>query len=268
MEKLAFFFIDDVIWCLRDIAKERPASIFDHPFMKMLKKAHDEYGMTVQLNLFFRTDFYYGDIEFNLTQMPDAYKEEFQSARSWMRLAFHSKQESPNYPYVNASYELVKNNYDEVIDQVKRFAGEECISPAIVPHCLPISREGCMAFGDCGVKFLSPSSGDRYEFTGDDGTLQRDFIGRILYRRKPETALYHKITGDGSIAPAVCAYNHITTEQNAQILNKNKSIPDEKSNIKFKKLCSGPGPKLSENRRYRADSCQDKQRKLCRYRKP
>ena len=52
MDKKAFFFIDDVIWCFRDIAKNRPESIFDQPFLKLLKKAHDEYGTKVQLNLF------------------------------------------------------------------------------------------------------------------------------------------------------------------------------------------------------------------------
>ena len=55
--KQAYFFVDDVIWCLRDVAKERPASIFDNSYFKMLKKCHDEWGMTVQLNLFYRTDF-------------------------------------------------------------------------------------------------------------------------------------------------------------------------------------------------------------------
>ena len=43
MEKLAHFFIDDVIFVMRDLAKERPASLFDNAFMAMLKKAHDEF---------------------------------------------------------------------------------------------------------------------------------------------------------------------------------------------------------------------------------
>jgi len=35
MDKLAFFFIDDVIWTLRDITRQKPKSIFDNPFMKV-----------------------------------------------------------------------------------------------------------------------------------------------------------------------------------------------------------------------------------------
>ena len=56
--KKAYFYIDDVIWCLRDVTQKRPESLFDNPFFGMLKKAHDNYGMTVQLNLFYRTDFF------------------------------------------------------------------------------------------------------------------------------------------------------------------------------------------------------------------
>jgi hypothetical protein len=67
------FFIDDVIWFLRDIARQRPKSIFDHPFMGGLKKAHDEYGLKVQLNLFYRTDYFYGMDEFTLADFQDAY---------------------------------------------------------------------------------------------------------------------------------------------------------------------------------------------------
>ena len=35
--KKAYFYIDDVIWCLRDVAKDRPASIFENSYFKMLK---------------------------------------------------------------------------------------------------------------------------------------------------------------------------------------------------------------------------------------
>ena len=51
--KKAYFFIDDTIWVLRDITRERPASLFDNPFLKMLKANHDKYGMKVQLNIFY-----------------------------------------------------------------------------------------------------------------------------------------------------------------------------------------------------------------------
>ena len=47
--------------------------------MKILKELHEKYGLKVQLNLFYRTDFYYGNDEFTLAEMTDAYKKEIQS---------------------------------------------------------------------------------------------------------------------------------------------------------------------------------------------
>lgn len=163
MEKQAFFFIDDVIWVMRDLTRQRPASMFDNPFMKMLKKGHDDYGMTVQLNLFYRTDFFYGNDEFTLADMTDAYKSEFEANTNWLRLAFHAKQEFPDYPYVNAAYDDVKANYEAIVGEIKRFAGEDSVSPAICPHWLPISKAGCKALADCGVKFITPSAGETAE---------------------------------------------------------------------------------------------------------
>ena len=40
--KKAYFYIDDVIWSLRDLTQKRPKSLFDNPFFGMLKKAMDE----------------------------------------------------------------------------------------------------------------------------------------------------------------------------------------------------------------------------------
>ncbi len=66
MSKKTYFYIDDVIWLMRDLTRERPSSLFDNFFMKILKHAHERYGLKVQLNLFYRTDFYYGNDEFTL----------------------------------------------------------------------------------------------------------------------------------------------------------------------------------------------------------
>ena len=75
--RYASFFIDDAIWFLRDIARMRPKSIFDHPFLKPLKEYHDRYGLKLQINLFYRTDFFYGMDECSLREVPDTYKAEW-----------------------------------------------------------------------------------------------------------------------------------------------------------------------------------------------
>lgn len=240
MEKLAYFFIDDVIWCFRDVARQRPKSLFDNTFFSMLKKGHDEYGMTVQLNLFYRTDFFYGDDEFTLSEMPDDYRQEFEASKDWLRLAFHAKQEFPDYPYVNATYEDVKRNYEAIINEIIRFAGEGSVAHAVVPHWLPISKEGCKALADCGVKFVSPSTGERRPFDGNNNSLPFGHAGRLLQNRQPETMLFTRNTKSGSIASSICAYNHISDEQKAETLFKQNSILDKYTGLRFKMVSGGP----------------------------
>ena len=245
MRKYAYFFIDDVIWCMRDITRQMPESIFDVPFMSMLKKAHDLYGLTVQLNLFYRTDFYYGNDEFTLSDMTDAYKAEWEANSDWLKLAFHAKQEFPDYPYVNASYEDVKANYEAIINEIKRFAGEKSIAHAVVPHWLPISKEGCQALYDCGVRILSPSYGERTEYSGDPTTLPYGHSGRLLQNRKPETMLFTRKSKNKAISRSICAYNHITQEQHDSIYGTLKSIKDEATGMYFKNLGGGPTVNLN-----------------------
>ena len=123
MKKVQFF-IDDVIWVLRDLTRERPKSMFDNAYMAMLKKAHDEFGVKVQLNVFYRTSFWYGDDEFSLSDMTDAYKKEWEQASDWLKMGFHSKEEWPDYPYINADYSLVDSNFKLIKGEIVRFAGK------------------------------------------------------------------------------------------------------------------------------------------------
>ena len=240
MEKVAYFFIDDVIWVMRDIARQRPASLFDNEFMKMLKKAHDEWGLTVQLNLFYRTDFFYGNDEFTLSEMPDIYKSEFEAASDWLKMAFHAKQEFPDYPYVNATYEDVRDNYELIVGEIKRFAGEKSVSVTLCPHWLPVSKAGCHALYDCGVKFVSPSTGDTAEFDGDDDCLPYGHSFRLRQNRQPETKLCTRAGKNVRIAASICGYNHVSTEIAQSYTGKNTSYLDEETGLRFRQLGGGP----------------------------
>ena len=120
MKKYYFFYIDDVIWALRDLSREKPKSLFDSPFFKMLKNAHDRYGVKTQLHLFYRTDFYYGMDEFTLSEVPDTYKKEFEEAADWLKFNFHSLQEFPDYPLVNSSYDDVYKLYNMIKNEIIR----------------------------------------------------------------------------------------------------------------------------------------------------
>lgn len=240
MEKLAYFFIDDTIWVFRDLARQRPASLFDHPFMQMLRRAHDDHGLTVQLNLFYRTDFFYGSDEFTLAEMPDCYREEFAANAHWLRLAFHAKQEFPDYPYVNATYADVRKDYEAVVGEICRFAGECALSRALVPHWLPISKAGCRALADCGVEFVSPTWGARTPFTGDDDVLPYGHAARLRQNRQPETMLYTRPGKDTRIAASICAYNHISQAEYDRMKWQNVSLKDAETGLRFRSLSGGP----------------------------
>ncbi len=240
MEKLAFFFIDDVIWVFRDLARMKPASLFGTPFMSMLKENHDKYGLTVQLNIFYRTDFFYGDDEFTLADMPDTYKAEFEANSDWLRLAFHAKQEFPDYPYVNATYQDVANNYNAVVNEIKRFAGEKSVANILVPHWLPVSREGCLALRDCGVTITGCSSGEREEYTGDESVLPYGHAQRLLNNRQPETKLFIRKTRDTRIKASICGQNHLSEADYKSTIFKNTSVIDEVTGLRYRCVSGGP----------------------------
>lgn len=245
MDKKTYFFIDDVIWTLRDISRQKPASIFDHPFMAALREAHDKYGLKVQLNLFCRTDFWYGNDEFTLSEVPDTYKQEWTDNSDWVKFGFHSKQEFPDYPYINASYEDVKTNFDYTKNEVYRFAGKNSFALGVCTHWLPMSKEGCRALADGGIKIMSVSYGEKTEYNGDPDSLPYGHAFRLLQNRKPETALFTRVSLNTAITRSICGYNHLTPDIVEPTVNTCKSYYDEEVGIRFKRLCDGPVLNLS-----------------------
>lgn len=239
MKKLCYFYIDDIIWTLRDLTRTKPASLFDVPFMKMLKEGHDRYGMKVQLNLFYRTDFYYGEDEFTLSEVPDTYKSEFESASDWLRFGFHSKQEYPDYPYINASYEDVKINIDRTIREVTRFAGSKSFAYATVPHWMPISKEGCRALKDTGIKVISVSNGEKIEYSGDAASLPYGHAKRLMQNKKPDSGVYCCPGRAGVLSTALHGYNHLSQDIVDTIYYTTKGHYDEALGIHFKPMSNG-----------------------------
>lgn len=234
MMKKAYFYIDDTIWVLRDITRQKPASLFDNPFMKMLKDAHDKYGLKVQLNLFYRTDYFYGNDEFSLRDVTDAYKSEFESNSDWLKLAYHAKQEFPDYPHVNAKYEDVKSVFNAIEKEVFRFAGKNSFAYTVDPHWDSTSTAGVQALADCGVKLLYATYGNVSEYNGDPESLPYGHAARLLNNRQPETRVFTRLGGGEDIANSICAYNHLNIEDAQAILYNTDAIYDEKIGIYMK----------------------------------
>ena len=238
MDKKVFFFIDDVIWVFRDLTRQKPKNLFDNPFLALLKEAHDKYGLKVQLNLFYQTDLYYGNDIFTLSEMTDAYKEEWDASSDWLKFGFHARQEFPDYPYINADYDHVYGDYKMIENEVIRFAGKNIMAKATTPHWRPISKDACLALRDCGIELLSATYGKKIPYDGDASSLPYGHAQRLLCNRKEETAIFVRNTNDTAIAKSLCGYNHITEEQLRKTVKNFDCVTDEETGLKFKSLGS------------------------------
>ena len=238
--KKCFMYIDDVVFVFRDIARQRPSSIYDHPFMAMLKKAHDLYGMKIQLNVFLRTDFFYGSDEFTLLDMPDDYKEEWSNACDWLKFGFHAKQEFPDYPYVNARYEDIILDFGYLKKEASRFACENNVALGIVPHWNTMSKDGCRALSSLGVKLIHMTSGPVHEYNGDPFSLPYGHSFRLIHNRQPETKCYSRGSRNKAIDSSLCGYNHfdgLKADSGSKFLSAKF---DEETGLYFKDVGNGP----------------------------
>ena len=152
---------DDNIIFLADLTRGEYASIFDHPYLAVYKKAHDLYGAMVQLNLFYE----YCELGmaklsipkeyFNLSMMTDKYKEEFKASSDWLKFAFHSRNETAR-PYASAAPEEILKDEADVRREVLRFAGAECYSfETTTTHYGSGTKECVKALRDIGYRSLT-----------------------------------------------------------------------------------------------------------------
>lgn len=208
-----FFFIDDNIWVFRDLATQKPASLFDNAYLGLLKRMHDLYEMKVQLNVFYSTSARHKGPYFDLSLMPDTWKDEWKANADWLKLAFHADREFPDYPYVNVTYDEMAAAYDKVVDHIIRFAGEEVVSRQLVIHWLPVTREGCKALMDRGVNALAASYGfDAPAYA--ETVLSENHRERLHQNHSEETScVYFKNASGGNIIPSLRGYNHMPQEQ-------------------------------------------------------
>ncbi|MBE7051151.1 MAG: hypothetical protein E7395_01080 [Ruminococcaceae bacterium] len=238
MNKKAYFYIDDTIWVLRDLTRMKPKSLFDTPLLSVLKKAHDIWGLKVQLNLFWRTDSFYGNDEFTLADVTDAYKEEFEEASDWLKFAFHAKEEFPDYPHVNATYKDVYDLFQAIKNEVIRFAGKNSFTYGTCPHWLPVSKEGVKALYDCGVRVMDATWGDTHEYNGDPFSLPYGHSARLLNNRQSEARVFSRSGPDVAIKRSICAHNHLSERDYRATANNMAYILDEQTQMKFKVYCS------------------------------
>jgi hypothetical protein len=141
---------DDNIWFLRDIALNaaRYSSLFENPYLAFWREMNRKYGAKIHFNIYYETE------GFNLSQMPEKFKTEWQQNCHWLRLTFHARANDPDRPYLNAPASQVIADYRLVTREIERFAGKPLLSPVTTIHWGELTREAAIALRKEGIKIL------------------------------------------------------------------------------------------------------------------
>ena len=157
--------VDDNILFLADLTRnqDRYTSLFDNPFLKAYKKAHDLYGTKVHFNLYYeyldaeedRATFSAERPYFNLTMMTDKYKQEWKENADWLKLSFHARSNYPDKPYENTDYARIDEDITLVHREILRFAGPDSLSPVTTLHWGASNETGVRVLRSHGYKGLN-----------------------------------------------------------------------------------------------------------------
>lgn len=141
------FTVDDNIRAFEALAVEGAESLFDHPYFAMLRRLHEAFDLKVQLNMFYQKD------GFTLADMPDRYRAEFAAVSDWLKLSFHSKDETRR-PYEASGYDEVFSDCAAVQREILRFAGEKSLAKTTTIHFCMLTEEGLRAMKENGAQGL------------------------------------------------------------------------------------------------------------------
>lgn len=141
------FTVDDNIRFFKEITENNYKSIFEHPYLAMYKRLHEEFDLKVQLNLFYRDD------NFTLKQMSSEYYSEWEENADWLKLSFHSEFENVK-PYEFSGYDEVFQDCKAVNDEIIRFASPPALAKTTTIHYCLVTDEGLKALTENNVKGL------------------------------------------------------------------------------------------------------------------
>jgi len=146
------FSVDDNIEFLADLSAhpDRYGSLFDHWYLAFWRRMHDHYGAKIHLNLYYQTV----DRRFNLSQLPTKWRDEWEANADWLHLSFHALQDQPPHPYRHGTYAQMAHDFELVMGEIRRFAGEAVTSRETTVHWASASREACRALVERGVDIL------------------------------------------------------------------------------------------------------------------
>jgi len=149
------FSVDEVFESLIEIT-DKKIDVFEHPFFSFLKELHDEFGINVDLYLFFQRKIY-GKLR-TLKEVSSSLKQTLSNI-SWIRFGPHSL-DYETAPYNQTPDEQIEV-FDNIYDEIYRFAGKKNISKWIRLHYFSESYELKDYFHSKGVEALFTTDRDR-----------------------------------------------------------------------------------------------------------
>ena len=147
------FTLDDNIRFFEEITKNGYKNVFEHPYLAMFKRFHNEFDLKVQLNLFYKTD------SFNLSQFSSEYLNQWKENSHWLKLSFHSDFEKP-CPYEYSGYDEVFSDCKKVNDEIIRFASNNALAKTTTIHYCLATNEGLKALANNKIEGLLGLFGD------------------------------------------------------------------------------------------------------------
>lgn len=128
-------FVDNTILLFEDIDRNKDTytSIFDTPILAEYKRIHDAYGTVFTLCVFWEIDAACVNmvpadkraayrVGWNLSQMTDKFKSEFQASSDWLRYNYHCWNAGTNY---SSTARDLGSDYALTRAEVRRFAGND-----------------------------------------------------------------------------------------------------------------------------------------------
>lgn len=142
------FSVDDVFDSLIDVTRQG-TPLFEHPFFALMKEVHDTYDAAIDLELFWERDI--DNVLYTLRDVRDL-REEIRKEGSWLRFGPHAQS------YMVAPHEQFPHEqqriFDDIYEQVERFAGKEFFAPWVRLHFYAESYELADYFKNKGVTAL------------------------------------------------------------------------------------------------------------------
>ena len=163
------FTVDDNIRFLKEITENAYNSIFEHPYLAMYKRLHEEFDLKVQLNLFYRTE------DFDLSKMSLAYYSEWEENADWLKLSFHSDFENIK-PYEFSEYDEVYQDCKKVNEQIIRFASPYALAKTTTIHYCLTTAEGLKALAENNVLGLLGLFGDKEKPQTSYGLVENEAV--------------------------------------------------------------------------------------------